>query len=177
MYLINHGFAPCFKSMLNDSLQKSNFHVFCFDESVNEVTQTCEMDTYIRYWNDNSNTVNVRYYGSSFLGQATLQDLLHHFNSLTKDLGPIHLYQISMDGPNVNMKFFEEFSQHHKERSFHSLILVAVACTLFMEAFHEEKQNQDGVWKQFWKLFIMFFTINQHVEKITKVWPVSIHTF
>ena len=27
-----------------------------------------------------------------------------------------------MDGPNLNMKFFEEFSQHHKERSFHSLI-------------------------------------------------------
>ena len=27
-----------------------------------------------------------------------------------------------MDDPNVNMKFFEEFSQHNKERSFHSLI-------------------------------------------------------
>ena len=81
-----------------------------------------------------------------------------------------------MDGPNVNMKFFEEFSQHHKERSSHSLILVAVACTLFMEAFHEEKQNQDGVWKKFWKVFIMFFTIHQHAEKITKVLPVPIHT-
>ena len=27
--------------------------------------------------------------------------------------------------------------------------LVAVACTLFMEAFHQEKQNQDGVCKKF----------------------------
>ena len=30
--------------------------------------------------------------------------------------------KISMDGANVNMKFFEEFLQHHKERSSHSLI-------------------------------------------------------
>ena len=58
----------------------------------------------------------------SFLGHAAHQGLLHHFHSLTKDLDPTHLYQISMDGPNVNMKFFEEFSQHHKECSFHSLI-------------------------------------------------------
>ena len=95
------------------SLQKPNIHVFCFDESLNEVTQTCEMDMYMRYWNDSSNTVNVCYYGSSFLGHASHQDLFRHFNSLTKDLNLIHLYQISMDGPNVNTKFFEEFSQHH----------------------------------------------------------------
>ena len=43
MYVINHGLAPFFKSMLNDSLQKFNIHVFSFDESLNEVTQTCEM--------------------------------------------------------------------------------------------------------------------------------------
>ena len=49
MYVINHGHSPFFKSMLNDSLQKSNIHVFCFDESLSEVTQTCAMDMYIRY--------------------------------------------------------------------------------------------------------------------------------
>ena len=49
---------------------------------------------YIRYWNDNSNTVNVGYYGSSFLGHATHQYRLHHFYSLTKDLDPTHFYQI-----------------------------------------------------------------------------------
>ena len=44
MYVINHCLAPFIKFMLNDSLQKSNIPVFCFDESLNEVTQTCEMD-------------------------------------------------------------------------------------------------------------------------------------
>ena len=57
-----------------------------------------------------------------FLGHATHQDILHHFNSLTKYLDTTHLYQILMDGPNVNMKFFEKFSQHQKKRSFYSLI-------------------------------------------------------
>ena len=33
MYVIIHGLAPFFKSMLNDSLQKSNIHAFCFDET------------------------------------------------------------------------------------------------------------------------------------------------
>ena len=84
--------------MLNDNFQKSNIHVFCIDESLNEVTPTYEMDMYIRYWNDNSNTVNVRYCGLSFLGHGIHQDSLHHFNSLTKDLDPTHFYQISMDG-------------------------------------------------------------------------------
>ena len=78
MYVINHGLAPFFKSMLNDILQKSNIHLICFDGSL--------------------------------------------IFSLTKDLNPTHLHQISVDGPNVDMKFFEEFSQHCKERSFHSLI-------------------------------------------------------
>ena len=114
MYVINHGLAPFFKSMLNGSLQKSTIHVFCLDESLNQVTETCEMDMYVRYWNDNRNTVNVCYYGSSFLGHTTHQDVLHHFKSLTKDLNPTHLYQISMDGWNINMRFLEEFLHHHR---------------------------------------------------------------
>ena len=31
MYNINHGLAPFSKSMLNDSLEKSNIHVFYFN--------------------------------------------------------------------------------------------------------------------------------------------------
>ena len=177
MYVINHGLAPLFKSMLNGSLQKFNIHVFCFDESLNEATQTYKMDMYIKYWNDNSNTVNVHYYGSSFLGHATHQDLFHNFNSLSKDLDPTHFYQTSMDSPNVNMKFFRSFRSTTKNvASIHWSTSVAVACILFMEVFHEKKQNQDGAWKNFWKVFIMFFTIHQQAEKITKVLPVPIHT-
>ena len=45
MYAINN-IAPYFKSMLLSSINTSDIHVDSFDESLNEVAQTCEMDLY-----------------------------------------------------------------------------------------------------------------------------------
>ena len=63
MYLINHGLAPCFKSLLKTSIDRSDIFSFSFDESLNEATQTSEMDFYVRFWDVSENKVNVRYYG------------------------------------------------------------------------------------------------------------------
>ena len=68
------------------------------------------MDLYLRYWNVNDNHVKVRYYGSSFLGHATHQDLLAHFTDVAKELEQPKLYQVSLGGPNVNLKFYDEFA-------------------------------------------------------------------
>ena len=67
------------------------------------------MDLYLRYWDVNDNHVKVRYYGASFLGHTTHQDLLAHFTDVVKELEQPKLYQVSMDGPNVNLKFCDEF--------------------------------------------------------------------
>ena len=72
---------------------------------MNEVMQTCEMDLHLHYWDVNENLVGSRYYGSSFLGHATHTDLLNHFQDTTKELPLTNLFQISMDGLNVNFKF------------------------------------------------------------------------
>ena len=48
MYAINHGIAPYFKSLLLSSINTSDIHAYSFDESLNEVTQTCEMVLYVR---------------------------------------------------------------------------------------------------------------------------------
>ena len=72
-------------------LQKSDIHAYSFDENLNEVTQTCEMDLHLRYWDVNENLVRPRYYGSSFLGHATHADLMNHFEDLTKEL-PLTIY-------------------------------------------------------------------------------------
>ena len=63
MYLINHGLAPCFKSLLKTSIDRSDIFSFSFDESLNEATQTSEMDFYVMFWDVSENKVNVRYYG------------------------------------------------------------------------------------------------------------------
>ena len=38
MYMINHGLAPFFKSLLLSELNKADIFVFSFDESLNQVT-------------------------------------------------------------------------------------------------------------------------------------------
>ena len=119
MYAINHGLAP---SALMSDLQKSDIHTYSFDDSLNEVMQTCEMDLHLCYWNVNENLVRSRYYGSSFFGHATHIDLLNHFKDITKELPLTNLFQISMNGPNVNLKFFEEFSANFNSNFSCSLI-------------------------------------------------------
>ena len=103
MYVINYGPAPYFKSLLKSSIDRSDIFSFSFDESLNEATQTSKMDLYVRFWDVSENKVNVHYYGSSFHGHGTHQNVLSHFNDITKDLNHNHLYQISMDDPNINI--------------------------------------------------------------------------
>ena len=129
MYAINHGIDPYFKSLLLSILSQSNIHVYSFDESLNNITQTCEMDLYVRYWDIACSQVKVWYFESSFLGHGTSLDTLGHFSRITKDLSASHLYQVSMDGPNVNLKFYQEFCRKHKDEKYHSLIDIG-SCSL-----------------------------------------------
>ena len=87
------------------------------------------MDLYVRFWDVNASQVKSRYYGSSFLGHATHKDLLKHFGEITKDLSPPKLYHISMDGPNVSLKFLKEFPKLRAGDSVHSLADIGI-CSL-----------------------------------------------
>ena len=49
MYVINHGVGPCSQTLLIDALGQSEIHVYSFDESLNDSTQTSEMNLYVRY--------------------------------------------------------------------------------------------------------------------------------
>ena len=115
MYAINHGIAPYFKSLLLSNINTSDIHVYSFDESLNEVTQTCEMDLYVQYWDVACSKVEMRYFGSSFMGHGTYTDILQDFDKITKDLNPAYLHQISMDKPNLNLKLYQEFVQKCKD--------------------------------------------------------------
>ena len=66
MYMINHGLATFFKALLLSELNKSDIFVFSFDESLNHVTQTCEMDVYVQFRNVTKLKVNVQFIGSTF---------------------------------------------------------------------------------------------------------------
>ena len=83
------------------------------------------MNVFVRFWNGTNRCVKVRYYGSPFLGHASYTDILNHFVGMAKDLKSECLYQVSLDGPTVNMKVCKEFS----EKKNHLMVLVVALST------------------------------------------------
>ena len=73
--------------LLHDSINKSPVYTLSFDESLSKVTQECEMDLIIRFWDDDS-MVKVRYLGSSFFGHSTAKVLMRQFEEVTSKLAP-----------------------------------------------------------------------------------------
>ena len=65
------------------------------------------MDLHVRYWEDAENIAITRYLGSSFMGKSSAQDVYTHFKSCAKSLEDAKYFQISSDGPNVNLAFLE----------------------------------------------------------------------
>lgn len=119
-YLIVFGIAPYFHNELKKFLNESSFVVIGFDESLNKVAQKGQMDVTVRFCMDDgspskNSTVTSRYFGSAFLGHATAYDLLNSFLLVTKDIDPKKVLQISMDGPNVNLKFLSILKEHLSE--------------------------------------------------------------
>ena len=54
-YVVNHAIAPYVKEILKNQVTDTVWFVVSFDESLNEVTQTSEMDICLRFWNKENN--------------------------------------------------------------------------------------------------------------------------
>ncbi|XP_070554389.1 uncharacterized protein [Ptychodera flava] len=102
-YLCNYGIAPYFKQLLTKKINDEDGFVLLFDESLNHKTRKKQMDFHARIWEDEK--VKTLYYSSSFMGHATAEDMVEHFDECTEGLNKRKMLQISMDGPNVNWKF------------------------------------------------------------------------
>ena len=77
------------------------------------------MDIIVRFWNDTSNEVSTRYLTSTFLQHATSVDLLNSFTTALSEqnMNLKKMMQVSMDGPNVNLKFLRELKIFLKNTS------------------------------------------------------------
>lgn len=107
-YSILYGLAPFFKDQLMSKITTCTYFAVGFDESLNKVTQKTQMDINIRFWDKENNQVCTRYFGSSFLGSATANEIRKSFKASLSMLNLKNIIQISMDGPNVNQKFFKD---------------------------------------------------------------------
>jgi len=108
-YLTSFGLAPYFDTQLHAKLKEVQFYSVSFDESFNHVTKNEQMDFSVRFWDTEKQLIVNRYLGSQFLGHATARDIDASFKKGIARLENKKLTQISMDGPNVNHKFYKDF--------------------------------------------------------------------
>lgn len=108
-YLLVYGLASYFSDILRKTLKECNQVVVCFDESLNKVAQRGQMDLVIRFWDQEENIVVSKYLKSVFIeGRATAENILKHFlEGISSVISLNKILQVSMDGPNVNWKFYK----------------------------------------------------------------------
>ena len=116
MCIVKYGIALYFKQLLDVKLKKVSLYTLPFDQSLNEINQESEMVVLGQYWDAEENKVRTHYLGSTLLGLSTAVDLINKLNEVIKHLDLEKLYQISMDGPTVNIKFLNEFKHLNKSK-------------------------------------------------------------
>ena len=120
-YVINFRIALYFRDILYNHLQKSDCFI-SFDKSLNDYAQKFQMDILIRYFDHIENRVKVCYLDSKIFGHATHQDLFIQFMQVLFKLDTNKIFQVSMDGPIVNLKFLKNLQKDCLENEQHELI-------------------------------------------------------
>ena len=67
-YLTTYGIAPYVENLFFQKVKSYDKYVILFDESLNHLLQTKQMDVLVRVWD--ANRVSTRFYTSKFLGHA-----------------------------------------------------------------------------------------------------------
>ena len=126
-YLCVFGIAEYFKVEVISEV--TGPHTILFDESLNKMMKQKQMDIHVRYLN--AGKVSTRYIGSNFLGHDTATDMLQHFheNVLENGLDINNMVQVSMDGPNINRKFYDYLKTKLFQKFDTKLINIAVLKT------------------------------------------------
>lgn len=114
-YFTTYVIAPFYRKALFEMCSTCSQYVIAFDESLNKIAQRGQMDMSIRFWDSNTNEAVTRYYTSAFLGHATAEVLLEEFLKALSGLDLHKLLQVSMDGPNVNIKFLRLLTSYLKD--------------------------------------------------------------
>lgn len=103
-YLCCFVTAPYFRELLTRRIRDKPRFVLLFDESLKKKMKSKQLDVHVRLWTADGQ-ISTHYLTSAFLGHATAEDLMDHFETCTEGLNLGHLQQVSMDGPKVNLKF------------------------------------------------------------------------
>ena len=128
-YVVNFGLRPYLRRLLTEDIKKSPYYSISFDESLNDLFQNCQMNLDIRFWNNNLNRVESRYFDSQFLGHPTAKHLLERMTTSLTTINSINLTQLSMDGPSVKWLLFDLLKEQHEEQELPKLLNIG-SCNL-----------------------------------------------
>ena len=80
------------------------------------------MNIHVQYWNEGENKGTMQYWTSFFLGHTQCDDLVAAFHNGVNELEETNMIQISMDGPNINLKLLSEVQNECQKNKLSSLI-------------------------------------------------------
>ena len=89
------------------------------------------MDIHVRYWNEDENKVTVQYWTSLFLSHTRCDDIVAAFHNGLNELEETNKIQISMDGPNTNLKLLSEVQNERQKNKLSSHINIG-SCNLHL---------------------------------------------
>ncbi|KAH8027889.1 hypothetical protein HPB51_011119 [Rhipicephalus microplus] len=138
-YTICYGIAPYFRNRLLSKLHSVPHVVVAFDESLNKIAQKEQMDVLIRFWDPADDVVKTRYLTSCFLGHTRAEDLAAAFKKATENIEPAKILQLSMDGPNVNLKLLKSLKQEFSASDGNQNIVDIGSCGLHVHVKKEKK--------------------------------------
>ncbi|XP_071482987.1 uncharacterized protein, partial [Diadema antillarum] len=110
-YITVFGLGPYVQDLLYDNIKQSKHYVILFDESLNQKLQKKQMDFLIRTWQHGQ--VCTRYLTSVFIGHGSAVHLKEEISKVLHTVGLDKLLQISMDGPNVNWRIYDDFTRQY----------------------------------------------------------------
>lgn len=145
-YVITYGLGPYFQKSLIDEIKPCKYIAISFDESLNKVAQKAQMDFVVRFWKNDQ--VETRYLTSTFLESATAENLRTAFVDTIKqmELKLENIIQISLDGPNVNIKFLRDIKEFIQlENNEETQILDTGTCSLhIVQGAYKTAHNKVG---------------------------------
>ena len=107
---------PCQLQIVN----RFKFLSVGFDESLNQIIQTCQMIITVSFWT--LIEFKLRYWDSSFIGHTTANDLLQHFTNITEAVNYSSIIHLLMDGASVNHKFYRDMKEYCEREKLAEMI-------------------------------------------------------
>ena len=156
-YIIPHGIAPYFFSMLVKDINTSPYYSLSYDESLNTLLQKEQMDVQIRYWSEEKVCSETRYFTSKFFYRPNADTIMNQILDASSPLDNSRLSMLGQDGPSTNLLVLEKMHRHREENELPVLARVG-SCGLhvthgaFETGFKKTSWKIDGILKAMYRL-------------------------